>query len=358
MSLNTTTISDRDGDYPDWIEIYNPGQTEIDMTGYGLSDDPEEPFKWIFPQTVLEPNQFKLVFASAKNHLTENPHLHTNFKIKSGGETLLLSEPSGFVADQVLVVQGLNDISWGRQPDGSADWYFFTEPTPAAANSTTGYPAFSPKVEFSKSAGFYRGSLAVELTCVSPQAEIRYTLDSSEPQQDSKLYVDPVELETTTVLRARSFQSGLLAGKTSTHTYFFNEEITLPVVSLSTDNRHLFDSQTGIYVNFWDDWERPVFFEFFETDGLQKVNVDGGIAIGGGATRRRPQKTLRIYFRPQYGYDKINYQIFPDIQIFEFTRLFLRNSGNDWDQTHFRDGLLQTLVKDLNLDVQGYRAVG
>jgi len=147
----------------------------------------------------------------------------------------------------------------------------------------------------------------------------------------------------------------LLPGKVVTHTYFINENITLPVVSLSTDPDHLFDPETGIYVNFWDEWERPVHFEFYETDGTQKVNVDAGIMIGGGATRRRPQKTFRIYFRSQYGTNKIDYQIFPNLPIFEFTTLFLRNSGNDWDQTHFRDGFLQILVKDLDLDTQAYQ---
>jgi len=346
MSVNTTTIQDRDGDYPDWIEIYNPGDSEVDLTGYGLSDNPSEPLKWVFPKTTIQPGEFKLIFASDKNYLTENNYLHTNFKIKSDGETLLLSDSTGFVIDQVMTIKTLSDQSWGRQPDGSTEWFYFNQPTPGTSNTTIGYSAYSSPVEFSFAAGFYQSTISVDITCASANAEIRYTTNCSEPDQNSILYSEPVTINRTTVIRARSFETGLLPGKVLTHTYFLNEDITLPVISLSTNPEHLFDSQTGIYENFWEEWERPVHFEFFETKGAQKVNVDAGIMIGSGATRARPQKTFHIYFRSRYGTSKINYQIFPDLPIFEFTTLFLRNSGNDWDQTHFRDGFLQTLVKD------------
>ena len=54
MSSNTETIEDSDGDYPDWIELYNQGNIEINLSEFGLSDDPDEPFKWIFPTQILE----------------------------------------------------------------------------------------------------------------------------------------------------------------------------------------------------------------------------------------------------------------------------------------------------------------
>jgi hypothetical protein len=355
MASNTSTIKDKDGDYPDWIEIYNPSNVKIDLTGFGLSDDPDDLFKWVFPKSSLPPSGFKLVFASGKNYLTEEPHFHTNFKIKSEGESLLLSDPSGAIVDRVSTVAIASDYSWGRQPDGAADWFFFDAPTPETSNVTAGYTAFSPSVEFSQAGGFYRNGLTLEITSPALAAEIRYTLDCSEPEQNSTLYSGPILIQKTTVVRARSFTAGLLPGKVTTNTYFINEASTLPVASLSTKRENLFDSATGIYENFWDDWERPIHFELFEKDGRQGVSVDGGIKIGGGLTRRRPQKTFRIYFRPQYGYSHINYQVFPDLPIYEFTTLFLRNSGNDWDQTHFRDGFLQTLVKGLDIDTQAYR---
>ena len=46
-----------DGDYPDWIEIYNTADSAVDLNGFALSDDPEEPFKWVFPSVTVEANQ-------------------------------------------------------------------------------------------------------------------------------------------------------------------------------------------------------------------------------------------------------------------------------------------------------------
>lgn len=355
MASNGTSIQDRDGDYPDWIELYNPGETEIDLTGYGLSDDPDEPFKWVFPGTTLPAGGFKLIFASDKNYTTESPYLHTNFKIKAGGETVLLSDTGGFVVDQINTLEIARDMSWGRQPDGRADWLFFTEATPGESNTTEGFTAYASPVTFSNPGGFYQTTASVELATQDSFAEIRYTLDGSDPQQSSSLYSVPIELDQTTVLRACTFASGLLPGKILTQTYLIDENTTLPVISLSTDSLNMFDSQTGIYIKYHEDWERPVHIEFFETDRLQKFSEDAGIKIGGNNTRGRAQKAFQINFRGKYGPNKIEYQVFPDLPIFEFNNLYLRAAGNDWDQTHFRDGLLQTLTRDLEFETQAYR---
>lgn len=355
MASNTTTIQDQDGDYPDWIELYNTSDSEIDLAGFGLSDDPLDLFKWRFPAVTIQPGEFKLIFASDKNYTSEAPHLHTNFKIKAGGETLLLTDSTGFVIDRINSVEISSDLSWGRQPDGGTEWLFFTEPTPGSSNTTDGFAAYSPAVIFSKKAGFYEGSISVELTTSNTNSEIRYTLDGSDPNENSSLYTQSINLDETIVLRARSYESGLLPGNIVTNTYLFNENTTLPVISLSTDPDNMFDRFIGIYRNYKQDWERPVHIEFFETDKQQKFSEDAGIKIGGNNTRGRAQKAFHINFRGRYGPEKIEYQVFPELPIFEFTNLYLRAAGNDWDQAHFRDGLLQTLVQDFQIETQAYR---
>ncbi|MCK5078056.1 MAG: lamin tail domain-containing protein, partial [Calditrichia bacterium] len=69
MSSNSFTIIDEDGDYPDWIELYNYGTTPIDLNGFGLSDDITEPLKWTFPQVTIQPDDYLLLFASDKNRI-------------------------------------------------------------------------------------------------------------------------------------------------------------------------------------------------------------------------------------------------------------------------------------------------
>lgn len=66
MSSNSKTIADEDGDYEDWIELYNPTTEIVNLEGWGLSDNESKPYKWVFPDITLVPNDYLLVWASGK----------------------------------------------------------------------------------------------------------------------------------------------------------------------------------------------------------------------------------------------------------------------------------------------------
>ncbi len=68
MSSNASTLADEEGDYSDWIELYNAGDVAVDLGGWGLSDNSGNPFKWVFPNVVLAPRQYMLVWASGKDY--------------------------------------------------------------------------------------------------------------------------------------------------------------------------------------------------------------------------------------------------------------------------------------------------
>jgi hypothetical protein len=114
MSSNVTTLQDEDGDYSDWIELYNTQQTNIDLTGFGLSDDPSLPYKWIMPSVTLSANDHLLLFASDKNRTEYIKHWET---IINWGDVwkyrLGLSEPP--VEWKNL---GFNDQTWDSGPSG------------------------------------------------------------------------------------------------------------------------------------------------------------------------------------------------------------------------------------------------
>ena len=99
MAVNDTALADEDGDYPDWVEIYNTASTGIVLTGWSLTDDAAEPRKWVFPATNLPPHGFLVVFASDKNRAVAGQPLHTNFKLDGDGEYLALFRPGGAVAE-------------------------------------------------------------------------------------------------------------------------------------------------------------------------------------------------------------------------------------------------------------------
>ncbi len=100
VSSNVKTLVDEDGDSSDWLELFNPGDDSVNIAGFALSDNPNKPEKWIFPDLILQPQSFLVVFASNKNRRNAD-QLHTNFKINADGETLVLTAPAGAVADSV-----------------------------------------------------------------------------------------------------------------------------------------------------------------------------------------------------------------------------------------------------------------
>jgi hypothetical protein len=71
MASNATTVSDQDGDFGDWIELFNFGSEPLNLEGYGLSDNYDNPFKWIFPSVTVGPGEFLLVWASGKDRRPE-----------------------------------------------------------------------------------------------------------------------------------------------------------------------------------------------------------------------------------------------------------------------------------------------
>ncbi|GEP41036.1 hypothetical protein BGE01nite_03270 [Brevifollis gellanilyticus] len=95
MSNNEHTITDEDGAYSDWLEIYNPGLTEVDLTDWCLTDSASNLAKWRFPAVTLGPKQLLLVWASSKNRRVPGQPLHTNFNLLAGGEYLALVRPDG-----------------------------------------------------------------------------------------------------------------------------------------------------------------------------------------------------------------------------------------------------------------------
>ena len=226
-----------------------------------------------------------------------------------------------------------------------------------------------PPPEFSLKGGFYSSEISLALTTVQQKGIIYYTVDGSEPNNNSVKYISQIPITNTTVIRAITIVSDSLRSKIETNTYFINESSKLPVISISTNPDNLWDNDYGIYVlgdsaesevpyfgaNFWQDWEKPIHIEFYEPTGELGFSIDAGVKIYGAWARANPEKSLAIYARDYYGYKKINYKIFPDLDITKFNNIVLRNSGNDWNTTMFRDAMMQTLVKNTEIDVLAYR---
>ncbi|MEQ9378959.1 MAG: CotH kinase family protein [Imperialibacter sp.] len=227
--------------------------------------------------------------------------------------------------------------------------------------------------QFSQSGGFYQTPAHISLTA-DDQTSIYYSTNGAVPDENSFQYSGPISLNETGALRAVAIGSDGTSSEVVTQTYFIQEPINLPVVSLVTDPAHLFSDESGIYVtgtngirgscdpvirNLNQDWERPVNIELYEMNGQPGLNQQAGIQIFGGCSRTRfPQKSFSLFARSEYGKGSFDYQLFPDKEIYEFESFLLRSSADDQVRTMFQDAFTAYALRDnMELDYMAYRPV-
>jgi hypothetical protein len=368
MASNAVTIKDPDyNNYADWIELYNAGETAVNLKGYSITDNLSQPKKFVFTaDIVILPHSFVIIWAD-----DAAVGVHTNFKLSAAGESIGLYDPAGSLVDTVTFGPQPNDISKGRYPDGASSWYAMSPATPGTANLESSIVEKLSQPLFSHAAGFYPAAVSVTLSHPIPGVTLRYTRDGHTPTQNSTLYLTPIAVDSTQAIRVRAFKDGMLPSRIATSTYFIDIQSDLPVFSLTTDPENFFSDTAGIYVigtngiigncstaprNWNQEWERPVDLEFFEKDKHLAFNVSTGVQIYGGCTRLYPQKSLAFYFRGEYGFGKLKYGLFPDQTITEYNNFVLRSSGQDWWRTMFREGMAHILFKTgMKIDYVDYR---
>jgi len=139
MANQQNTVADPgDGNFHDWLELYNPNATVVDLTGYTLATDSANLTNWTIPPGTTIPSLgFLLLWAEGNPPLTYSgafSDLHGSFKLRKGGGYLALRAWDGHVVDSVTYDPQTSDMSQGRYPDGGSDLFFMSTPTPRAAN--------------------------------------------------------------------------------------------------------------------------------------------------------------------------------------------------------------------------------
>jgi CotH kinase protein/Lamin Tail Domain/Divergent InlB B-repeat domain len=359
VAANVAGVVDDDGKYPDWIELLNSDTAAVDLDGWSLSDD-GFPGGWAFPATSIEPGATLLVWASGNDRTTDGA-LHTDFALSATDMTVGLHMPDGCLADVVETGRLWVDLSVGR-PVGSDDWEVFLAPTPDAPNTTESRPALAPTPTLDPPGGF-----ALSTVTASGEGTLRYTLDSSPPDEDDLELKGPLTLDLSTgvaVVRVSAFQDGLWPSRVATATFFADTaplDAGLPVLSLVVDPPDLFSDETGIYAygaaedyeawypyfgaNFWEQWERLVALTLWDADGAVVLSQDAGIQIGGGYSRAFDQRNLELLARGGYGPEDFEAPVFREETLQSYGKLFLRNGG-DWCSTGILDCTVQALLRD------------
>ncbi|MBN1780323.1 lamin tail domain-containing protein [bacterium] len=391
MALNQTVLTDEDGSFSDWIEIYNASADPVDLNGWCLTDDNSDPEKWSFPQMILNADGYLIVFASSKNRRNTDHELHTNFKLSGDGEYLALSDPQGHIVSEFnpAFPAQYTDVSYGFF-DGET--MYLSEPTPGAANVYAEHQLLPPP-EFSVKHGFYESPFTLRLTTDQLNTTVYYTTDGSDPNESNgNMYTTPVQISTTTVLRAVAVKSNGSSSITVTQTYLFLDDVihqpndppgypaewgpytampgiapadyemdpeitqhpdykdsmkdallSIPTISIVTDIGNLFSHSEdpdsgGIYIytgppitdeidGLGDGWERPASVEYFTADGSGEFQVNCGVRLQGGHSRRpekSPKHSFRLVFRSEYGPGRLEYPLFGEEGASSFNTVTLR----------------------------------
>ena len=126
VAANATGQQDSDGEFSDWIEIYNPGATPVALRNWKLTDDADDLAKWVFPDVTLASRAYLLVFASGKNRTNATTELHTNFSLDREGEYLALVRPNGSIAHQLSYPFQATDVSYGIDGTSATERFIST----------------------------------------------------------------------------------------------------------------------------------------------------------------------------------------------------------------------------------------
>ena len=355
---NTNTISDNYNQYEDWFELYNTSSSTVNIGGFYLSDNNNNPDKWQIPSgTTIAGNSFLLVFASGRGESTGG-YLHPNFKLtQMKQEHIVFSDASGNIIDILQLIPTQINHSRGRITDGASSLALFTNPTPNASN-TGAMLNYAMKPVFSLPAGLYTNSISVTLTSVEPNITIHYTTNGTTPNASSPVASSAIAINTTTVIRAIAISSNPNVPKSfiETNTYFINDAHTIPVLSICGN---------GVANLLNGSISNPVgSFEYFNSNQELIDEATGDFNKHGNDSWAYPQRGFDFVVRDQYGYNyAIQDEIFNGTNRDEFQRLIIKAAANDNYPSsnggaHIRDAYVQTLsmLGNLKLDERKYEA--
>jgi hypothetical protein len=271
MAANRQTLADGQGEFDDWIELYNTGGTAVDLAGCYLTDDLTQPTKWQIPTnnaklTTIAAHGYLLVWADGE---VWDPGLHAGFKLNDAGEQVGL-----FAADGVTCLNSLAfgpqqaDVSYGRATDGGPELRTIASPTPGTANAVL-YEGVVAAPRISIATGLYAEPFTVEITTATAGATIHFSVDGSDPLQPNptrsrsaaalgSVYTAPLSITRSTTLKAVAVKSGWRPSDVRTTRYLFlGPEVRrfsspLPIAIIDTQGQAVSTVPTPACACFFD----------------------------------------------------------------------------------------------------------
>ncbi len=301
QGANRKTHVAPDGSTPDWVELYNTGDTTVDLAGIrfavvGRMHVMEGPF-------IIAPHEHRIIWFDGA---PERGADHVGFRLPRKGGTLLLIAADGLMVQDVFTYPAMaGDLSVGRLNDGTKAWSFFATATPGAPNN--GFTAVHGRTTTPVfDTAFVSSTDGILLPLIADDgATIRYTVDGTEPTAANGVdYTEPITIDHDLVVRARAFAPGRLPSKEFCSTYHLGDAPE-EGITIAMDQAGLSDDSTGINVegalaNFsrkGRTWERLAMVKF---NGTADVPIPIGISIHGSGSRGLPKRSFKLHARDRY----------------------------------------------------------
>lgn len=324
---NSTSAGDPDffGEMEDWVELYNPSGTAVNLNGYYISDKASNPTKFQVPGSISIPaNGYMMIYASGRAAIAGGVEIHTNFKLtQTKFEKIILSDAGGAIIDSLTLNPTQHLHSRGRTTDGAATWSLFTGPTNNGSNS-------NPQLEYAQIdtisvvAGFYTSAQTITLSSPDPNVTIYYTTNGFEPTTASTQYTGPITIAATTVLRVRGFSSTANTPPSfiETNTFFINSSHTVPVISICGDEVMTLLNGTQ---------NEPVgSVEYFDRAGIMQTETTGNFDKHGNDSWAYNQRGIDFISRDQFGYNhSLKHKLFANKSRKKFQRIILKAGASD-----------------------------
>lgn len=366
MASNVDQYFSPSFNFDGWIELYNPTNVSINLSGYYFSDSSQNLKQWKAPSTigVVPPKGYLLVWFDDEA-LNKNS---VPFKLDVSGGTLFICNSKGELLLSQTYPEGIERASYARTTDGGDQWGYTSLPTPKSNNALTTYANVQisdPYVD--QPSQLFTGTLNISVQ-IPQGTTLRYTLDGSLPtlengqtSKDGKF-----KITSTTTYRFRLFSNTNLPSRVISRSYIYkNKNYTLPIVSIVVDPYFLYDDSIGIYVkgvngkagngqtdpcNWNMDWDRPGNFSYIKNDKMV-FNQDVNICVAGGYSRAWSPRSLKLKGNKELGGDKnLAYPFFSSKPYIRNRTLQVRNGGNDFN-CRLKDIALQTMIMTSGIDI-------
>lgn len=355
-----------------WVEIYNPGNVSVSLKGYHIGKKKKFSKGYELPDCKVPARGFLVIYCDKEDtYLDKYKEIHTDFRLSNDedGYVYLYNASAELVDSMIIPAMPAPNVSYGRLTEGSDQLGYQLKSTRGAKNCGTLAKGVLPSPTFSTnsylvSAG--QGQEVIRCKVFIPKSApaetvIRYTTDGKDPTSSSPVLDGPLYFSQNTILKAALFADGYVTPPFEERVFLFHgRDITLPVVSVTTLDEYIYDNNIGLYPNNSEtqnnhNWKRSATLDYFPVGAsaaslTQKCEVRlGGAYTRGGASL----KTMICYANKRFGTnDYFTAQFWPDSrpEVLFSPSIALRNSGNDFGYTGFRDAVAQT-VMGLNSDL-------